>query len=284
MERDANRRPTATGSTTEPAPDVSDLLRDRRHEPSGLRQMTFVSLFVHAAALAVMIFTPTTWMAGAQAEPQTVMTISLGGGPPGPLDGGLTTGGGRAVQVPSDPEPPPRPEPQRPPAEATPQMVEPKPAARPQQKAVQQPVPVAHAPEDARGKTPSKGAEPSPGQALSEMGVRGQGFGLSSGGGGGAGLQLDVADFCCPDYLVLMTERIRTNWNARADAVGDAVIRFTILRDGTIQGVEVFKSSGYAALDINAQRALLLTRQLPALPAGFPNPTLTVRLTFNYQR
>ena len=42
--------------------------------------------------------------------------------------------------------------------------------------------------------------------------------------------------------------------------------------------------SGYAALDIESQRALLLTRQLPALPAQFPDSTLTVHLRFQYQR
>jgi TonB family protein len=62
------------------------------------------------------------------------------------------------------------------------------------------------------------------------------------------------------------------------------MIKFTIMRDGQIQGVEVERSSGYTALDINAQRALLVTRTLPPLPAAFPNPTLTVHLNFQYTR
>jgi TonB family protein len=107
---------------------------------------------------------------------------------------------------------------------------------------------------------------------------------LSTGGGGGSGSRLDVADFCCPDYLILMIERIRSNWTARAEAVGETMVKFTIMRDGQIQGVEVEKSSGFAALDINAQRALLVTRQLPALPGACPNPTLTVHLNFEYTR
>ena len=40
------------------------------------------------------------------------------------------------------------------------------------------------------------------GSAVAETGARGQGFGLSTGGGAGSGSTLDVADFCCPDYLV----------------------------------------------------------------------------------
>jgi hypothetical protein len=48
--------------------------------------------------------------------------------------------------------------------------------------------------------------------------------------------------------------------------------------------VELEKSSGYAALDLTAQRALLLTKQLPPLPAAFTEPSLTVHLYFDYQR
>jgi len=265
-----------------PSADVSDILRDRTREPKGFGGMTLVSLLAHVVLLTGILVTPGQWISGRAAEPKTVMTISLGGAP-GPSSGGVTRSPGRAVQAEPLPEPPPRPEPERPPAVATPKMVEPRPAES-KARSTKTPEAVTSAPEDARGKTPTRGPEVREGAALAETGARGQGFGLSSGGGGGAGVQLDVADFCCPEYLVLMIERIRANWNARADAVGDAVIRFTILRDGTIQGVEVFKSSGYAALDINAQRALLQTRQLPALPAAFPNPSLTVRLTFNYQR
>ena len=39
------------------------------------------------------------------------------------------------------------------------------------------------APDDARGRTPTKGDQTRPGTALADTGVRGQGFGLSTGGG-----------------------------------------------------------------------------------------------------
>lgn len=268
---------------TLPTADVSDLLRARMVEPRGFQHMTIVSLLAHAVLLAGMIFAPSAWMSGQEPEPQTVMTISLGGGTPGPSNGGMTSISGRAVQAEPLPEPPARPEPIRPPAAATPEMVEPKPKTRPQSKPVPQPI-VTTAPDDARGKTPTRGPEPMPGTAVAETGARGQGFGLSTGGGTGSGSRLDVADFCCPDYLVLMIERIRSNWNTSVGASGETMVKFTILRDGRIQDVEVEKSSGYAALDINAQRALLLTQQLPALPAAFSNPTLPVHLNFQYTR
>jgi outer membrane biosynthesis protein TonB len=46
----------------------------------------------------------------------------------------------------------------------------------------------------------------------------------------------------------------------------------------------VERSSGSTVLDLEAQRAILLTKQLPPLPSAFPNPTLTVHFTFQYQR
>ena len=93
-----------------------------------------------------------------------------------------------------------------------------------------------------------------------------------------------MGDFCCPEYLSLMIQRIRANWNERPGPVGLTTVRFTIQRSGDITNVAVEKSSGNPVLDTNAQRALLLTRQLPPLPAAFPNPTLTVFLNFEYTR
>jgi TonB family protein len=114
--------------------------------------------------------------------------------------------------------------------------------------------------------------------------VRGQGFGLSTGGGSGSGSRLDVADFCCPDYLMTMVERIRGHWDTRAEVPGEVIVVFTIQRDGSITNVTVERSSGFIALDLNAQRALVNARQLPPLPAAFTNPTLTVHLNFQYTR
>jgi TonB family protein len=81
-----------------------------------------------------------------------------------------------------------------------------------------------------------------------------------------------------------MVERIRTNWNQQAEVPGQAIVKFTIQRDGRLTDVVLERSSGYTALDLNAQRAVMMTRQLPALPAAFSNPTLTVHLNFQYQR
>jgi TonB family protein len=139
-------------------------------------------------------------------------------------------------------------------------------------------------PSDAKGRTPVGGPELQEGTAIVETGAKGAGFGLSSGGGSGTGGYLDVGDFCCPEYLVIMQQLIRRNWNEKQQTGGEAMVKFTITRDGIITDVALERSSGFAALDLESQRALLLTRQLPALPAQFPDSKLTVHLRFQYQR
>jgi periplasmic protein TonB len=190
--------------------------------------------------------------------------------------------GGRPMQVQTPPEEVLKREAVRPPAAKTPEMTLPKPGAKPLKATPV--VPVQQAPDEARGRTPTKGSEVSSGSAVAETGARGQGFGLSTGGGPGTGSALDVTDFCCPEYVALMLERIRSSWDQRAETSGAVIVKFTIERDGRITATTVEKASGYAPLDISAQRAVLVTRQLPPLPSAFPNPTLTVHLNFQYQR
>lgn len=243
--------------------------------------MAAASIALHLLLLAALLFAPGGWLDSREAPPKTIMTISLGGGDEGPESGGMTSIGGRAVQELKPPDEPKRPEPVRPPAAQTPEMTVPLPNKPPVRAP---PARVRQAPDDARGRTPTRGAETRPGSALAETGARGQGFGLSSGGGTGGGSRLDVADFCCPDYLVQMVQRVRSNWVSRAEVPGVTIVKFTIQRDGTVTGAEVERTSGYAALDLAALRAVVGTRQLTPLPAAYPNPTLGVHLNFEYQR
>src|SRR5690349_22693268 len=212
---------------------VSDVLRDRSHQPGGLQQMTIVSLLGHGVLLALVLLAPGKLLPHSSDEPKTIMTISLGGGAPGPRNGGMSTIGGRAIQQATPPEQPPKREPIRPPAAATPAMT--MPTGKPLKNAPSSKV--TQAPDEARGRTPTRGAETQAGSALADTGARGQGFGLSTGGGAGSGSTLDVANFCCPDYLVLMTDRVRTNWNQQAEVPGSTVIKFTIQRDGRLTDV-----------------------------------------------
>jgi TonB family protein len=260
--------------------DVTDVLRGRMHQPAGLQRMAAVSALVHGAALAALVLAPGNMFSSRPTETRSVMTISLGEGTPGPTNSGLTNIGGRPVQVEKPPEAPK--EALRPPAAKAPEMTIPVKGAKPVPNSS---TTVKEAPEEARGRTPTKGAEPTPGTSVADTGVRGQGFGLSTGGGAGSGSRLDISgDFCCPEYVILMVEKIRGNWNQTVDAVGEVFVAFTIQRDGRLTNVTTEQSSGYSVLDLNAQRAVVYTRQLPALPDAYPNESLTVHLNFQYKR
>ena len=264
--------------------DVGDVLRDRVPEPSGFEWMAGASLLAHVVFGLALFFAPGHLLPSSVREPPTVMTITLDGGNGGPNNGGISAIGGRAVQEVRPPDAVKRPEAVRPPAAKTPEMIVPAVTKAPV-KATPTPAPVVStAPDDARGRTPVKGTEVREGSAFAETGARGLGFGLSSGGGQGSGSRLDVADFCCPDYIILMVERVRSNWVPKAEVAGLTVVKFTIQRDGAITGAEVERSSGYTALDIAALRAIVGARQLTPLPAGYPNPSLGVHLNFEYKR
>jgi TonB family protein len=252
---------------------VTDIIVTRARKSEDLRTMILWSALAHAVAVAVIEFAPRP---AVDETARTVMTISLGGAP-GPRSGGMTQLGAKAVQAPAPEEPVRRAE--TPPAPVTPPMTlpDPKVARRPEARPRQ-------APDDARARKPNTGEEPREGNAPVETNVRrGQGFGLSSSGGAGGSVQLDVANFCCPEYLDQMVTLIQRNWNNKHGVGGITVVRFTILRDGTIQSAQVEKPSGFDVLDSAATRAVALTR-LPMLPAAYDNPSLGVHMIFDYQR
>lgn len=259
---------------------VSATLAERAREPRGFAATTLASLAAHVLGIVVLVFVPAQWGAGAAPE-REVMTISLGGAP-GPRAGGMTSMGGQAVQQAVPPQPKARPEPPRPPAQKAPEMVDPvKPDAR--RRPVEKPE---NAPRevlpDAKGRTPTRGAEVRPGNTVAQTGGSGIGFGLSTGGGGTGG-EFNVGDFCCPEYLQTMLQIIQRNWNSKQQIGGTSAVRFTVNRDGTVSDVSLAKPSGYAVLDLTAQRAVAMSR-MPPLPSGYTHPSLTITLTFEYQR
>lgn len=203
------------------------------------------------------------------------MEISLGG-TDGPNTGGMTTMAGRAVTEVAKPDtkvvdapPPPKP-----PEMVESTLVKPTPSK-----------PVSKLPDPSKGRKATAGAEIKTGAARVNTGGAAIPFGgLAQGGGGVGGVQLDVKNFCCPEYLALMVQKIRQNWNARMGAEGHPVIKFTIRRDGMLTNVILEKPSGQDLLDIEARRAVLNTIQLPPLPREFTESSLTVHLTFDFPR
>lgn len=249
-------------------------------EPAGLGPMIGLSLLGHAVVIGLFVLVADEVHRHVADEERTVMTISLGGAP-GPRSGGMTPLAGRPIQQ-VVPEMPPKAEPVRAPApaERPPAMVLPEKApVKPAPTAA----PVKPAPDSVPGAQPTKGTQLQAGNAIAQTGARGLSFGLSTGGGGGTGGEIDVGNFCCPEYLSTMQDLIQRNWNSRQQVAGTTTARFTVRRDGTVTDVEVVRSSGYAVLDLGAQRAIAMTR-LPPLPPAYRNPQLTVTLNFQYQR
>lgn len=263
--------------------EVTDVLRDRMHEPGGLNRMIAVSIAVHALLVAWILFAPNGLLASRTDAPKRVMTISINGGGEGPRTGGMTALSPRPVQQAVPAEDLPKREAVRPPATKAPEMTVPtkntKPTAKPLPKAPE----VYSAPDGAKGRTPTKGTQVSKGESLAFTGAKGEGFGLSSGGGPGSGSTLDVGDFCCPDYIATMIERIRSAWNRNQGGTGLVKVKFTIQRNGSIANASIENSSGNSPLDVAALRAVISTRSLPPLPDQYPNPTLGVHLQFEYQ-
>jgi TonB family protein len=253
---------------------VTDIIVARSRQSDGLQTMWLWSTAGHIVLLAALLLTGGRVIEDPR-EP--VMTISLGGAP-GPKTGGLTQAGARAVQEQAPPDAPPKPV-LTPPAPTPPKMTLPDPQAKPRP----QPKPTT-APPEANARKTNTGAQPTEGNARAETPViRGQGFGLSSAGGVGGPVQLDVANFCCPDYLAQLVTSIQRSWDQNQGVVGSTTVKFTIARDGTVQGAQVEIPSGFIALDNSALRAAQITR-LPPLPAAFQNPTLTVHMRFDYHR
>ena len=264
--------------------EVTDVLRERMEAPGGLQATALVSLIVHAAIVGALIIGPLRWAAHSVEEKKNVMTISLGGAGVGPQTTGMTTIAARAVQT---TEPAPKPEAVRAPAAEVPKMVVPlekTPPAKPTKTPPKALEDVTKTP-DARGATLARGDQLRPGDAVANTGARGQGFGgLSTGGGTGISPVLDVGNFCCPEYVAQMNVLITANLNQHVEVPGTVIMKVTIQRDGRLTDIVAEQPSEYTALNLNARRALEITRQLPPLPPAYTNQTLTVHLTFNFKR
>ena len=247
----------------------TDVIVARSRDVDRLSTMLVWSVAAHVVITAAVMLAPRPRF---DAAPKPVMMISLGGAP-GPRTGMTQMATSRAVEAPKAEPVKPVEAPPTPPA---PKMTLPDPKTKPQ----------ARPKETAREVSPREAAtEPDPQPRTAK--VRGQGFegiGLSSGGGAGGGaVTLDVADFCCPDYITDMVTLITQNWNYRQYRAGVTTMKFTIHRNGRIDGIQREKPSGFPALDDEAERALRVVR-LPELPGRYTNPTLTVHLEFVYER
>ena len=254
---------------------VSSTIAARAREPEGLRKMMIVSAIGHSIAVVALVIGP--WVFGTHGPRETIMEVSFNSGVPGVDSGGMTGMSPRAVQKVEPKTELPKPTRPTPPAAKTPEMVESiaKPtAAKPIQKQASTSTKVA---------PPSTGETVRPGQSKVETASTSNEGGLSTGGTGGASNQGNV-NFCDPQYLGQMVSLIYGNWKRETNVSAKPIIRFVIQRNGTLTDITVRQSSGYYALDNAAQRAVILTRAIPPLPACYPHPDYAMNLTFEYIR
>jgi TonB family protein len=257
---------------------VSAVLGDRAREAEGLGRMVALSIGAHVLLVALVAMMPAGWRSRTAEEP-AVMTISLGSAA-GPETGGMTSIADAPVQSIARPDAPKMAE--TPPAPKAPEMVEPERVAKPAPKPSQ----VAKPDRTSRARTPTAGAEIKEGAARVRTGGAAIPFGglASQAGGGTGGVQLDVANFCCPEYIALMTGLIRKNWNPNMGAGGQPVVKFTIRRDGVLTNIELEKSSGQSLLDLEARRAVHNTAKIPPVPREVCGSHLCVLLPVEFQR
>jgi TonB family protein len=259
---------------------VSDILVERARGSDGMSRMVLVSLTAHGSLIAFLILMPASWRTAAVPPDPTPMMITLNGGS-APDAGGITPIAASPVETAA-----PAAKPNVPPAAKPPEMVAPE-AAKVVPKPKTPPKPIEKAPDRASSRKPTTGPEPRPGDApvpTEGAPIKFGGLTRPSGGGTSASATTDYANFCCPAYLTEMTDLIKRNWNQNQGASGAVQVKFTINRDGTLADVKVEKPSGADMLDLESQRAILKTRQLPPLPREFTEPTLTVHLVFEYHR
>ena len=114
---------------------------------------------------------------------------------------------------------------------------------------------------------------------------------LPSASVGSAGLKgdlsLEVHDFAFTYYLVLVRNRIASNWAPPAGvATGGrpvrSVVYFRIGRGGEVTGVRLEEGSNLEFFDRSALRAVMLSDPLPPLPLGFSGGDLAVHFGFDW--
>ncbi|OGR95719.1 MAG: hypothetical protein A2902_04415 [Elusimicrobia bacterium RIFCSPLOWO2_01_FULL_64_13] len=134
-------------------------------------------------------------------------------------------------------------------------------------------IPIPRAPEGTKGVQEGAGAIPG-----TESGI-GIGFGEEGvGGTGGSG----SGNFPYAWYVHSVRKKLDSNWSVpgKYGSRVNAQVGFTILKNGSLKGVEIEESSKDALFDRAALRAVEYSNPLPPLPSGFPESDLRVHVRF----
>jgi protein TonB len=88
-------------------------------------------------------------------------------------------------------------------------------------------------------------------------------------------------------YEQLLRERVAQNWRSQdldSRIRNRVAVSFDIRRDGSISNVRVSQSSGNFALDQSAQRAIIQSNPMPALPREFERDVASIEFWFSLQQ
>ena len=90
-------------------------------------------------------------------------------------------------------------------------------------------------------------------------------------------------------YVAAMRARISANWllatiSPNIASAPRVYLTFQILRDGTVNNVQITQSSGIPEVDRSAFRAILASNPLPALPPGYSGGSVNVQFYFDFHR
>jgi outer membrane biosynthesis protein TonB len=248
---------------------VSDVLELRAAPEAGFPRAVTASIVVHLMGV-IALFLAHQYVVTHRPVPPKIMTITLGGSI-GPRSTGMTAASPRPV----DQVAPPKREPVKTAASQSSVMTLPvksEPKATPP---VDRTLPITSMP-----KPPTTGAQVRPGTSLAETGSTAQDKGLTVGGSGGSAATLEVKDFCCPDYVQAILQRIEDKWSKNVPGRGATVLKFTIHRDGTI--TDITTDSTTNQFFENQSRSALMQARLPPLPPEFKDDHLVIHLRFPY--
>jgi protein TonB len=89
-------------------------------------------------------------------------------------------------------------------------------------------------------------------------------------------------------YIDAVRRRISQNWMqstidpaVRAARSARCTMTFTIMRDGTVKDIRLAQTSGNYSMDTSAQRALLSSSPMPALPNDYSGSFVNVTFDFD---
>ena len=252
---------------------ITDVIAARKYEDGGLGRRFVYSLATHLVVGAVLVLLSSNFLSGKQEKPN-VIEVSLAGSLGARTSGVAPISAKRVDQpvpetkTPAPPAPPPKPDTMPNPTKAV------TPPKAPEKAPANPPTPAPEPPK------PATGQQVQPGTARIETGATGLGPGLTQGGGGGTGGVVDLNTFD-QVWVNAMTDAIRKHWNNLQPETGWVEILFVLTRDGRVISRDVAATSGSFFLNQEAQRAISMA-VIPPLPRDYKEPTLRVRLRFNY--